>query len=216
MRQIAQVIILVSQLILACSHAMAEGMIVGFKSGLVVANVTGNYAQESELKPGFGSGLFINYALNDAVIIQPEVLFMQKGQMFYDGIGTQKRNLEYIDIPLLVKYVFPAEGLLTPGVFTGPYLGILTKAKSTYDYPGAEGEFDVMEYLKTLDFGLIFGAELILSVGSGGIILDMRYAYGLTTICTDEIIEEIEEQEGTYHSEKNRVFALLFGYGFAF
>ena len=103
-----------------------------------------------------------------------------------------KENLSYIDIPVLVKIYPPLSLPVKINAFAGPYAGFAIAAKAKID----DSKTDIMDTLKTFDFGLVFGG----GVDINSFTVDARYALGLAKIA--ESGAEL----------KNGVLSVLVGY----
>ncbi len=179
----------------------AEGMMFGIKGGLNLANLSGDI-EDVKIKMAFGGGVWMNYAINEAFSVQPELFFMMKGaKADVDDIDAGIRA-NYIDIPVLAKYAIPMEGDFGINLFAGPYLAFLMSAEEYYE----DEDADIKDDLESLDYGLVFGAGFDYKLESGVITFDARYALGLTNMVKDSDDWEV----------KNTGIQFLVGYGFAF
>lgn len=188
MKKLLIILGLVSMMMLA-TNAFA-GNEIGFKAGLNIANLSGDI-EGADSYTGFAGGVFYKIAMpNGNFAFQPELLYTMKG----DKEGEGKIKLSYLEIPVLVKYEFPTEGNFKPNVFLGPFISFLMSAK--------EGDEDIKDYLKSVEFGSAFGAGFSFKVGEKGMInFDARYCLGLTNIV---------DADGA--DVKNNVFSFFFGY----
>ena len=170
----------------------------GLKGGLNLANLSGDIENNKSLI-AFGGGVFSKITPSPTICIQPEVLFMQMGTE-EDVDNGEKIKLNYIEIPVLIKYVFPTEGSFEPNIFAGPAVSFLMSA----DY----GDEDIKDYITSVDFGLAFGAGADIAIGDGGgkVTFDGRYTLGLTNINDDVDSDEF--------SIKNGVITFMVGYAF--
>ncbi len=170
----------------------------GLKGGLNLANLSGDIENNKSMV-AFGGGVFGKITPSPTICIQPEVLFMQMGTE-EDFDNGEKVKLNYIEIPVLIKYVFPTEGSFEPNIFAGPAVSFLMSA----DY----GDEDIKDYITSVDFGLAFGAGADIAIGDGGgkVTFDGRYTLGLTNINDDVDSDEF--------SIKNGVITFMVGYAF--
>jgi len=168
----------------------------GIKVGVNLANWTGDISG-NKMMLTFGGGVFMEYSFNPQFAVQPEVLFMMKGTKAEEGDGKYK--LTYIEIPVLLKFKPTMEGNFKPGIFAGPAVGLLMSAKED---PGGE---DIKDNLKSIDFGIAFGAGFMYMMqNGGGITFDARYTMGMGTIDDTEADETI----------KNTNISFMVGYSF--
>jgi hypothetical protein len=166
-------------------------------------------------KIGVIAGAFYRIDLTNSFAIQPEVYYSQKGTRasgkgsIYDVPYSYdfSLRLDYIEIPLLMKYRIPTRGKFTPGIFAGPYVAFKVSAKAalTVESEGMKQTQEVdIEDVKKMDFGLAFGANLDFDIGHSSIIIDIRYSLGLSKI------SEYEDDPDM----KNSAFTLMLGYAF--
>ena len=111
--------------------------------------------------------------------------------------------MNYLDIPILIKFNLSRGGSLKPSVFVGPSLGILIDAWAyVTDVSGNETDVDLSDTTKGTDLGLVVG----LGIGSGPLVFDVRYSMGLSTIDDSFVNPEPEL--------KNSVISAMIGYVF--
>ncbi len=210
----------------------------GIKGGTNFANV---YNVEDfydfETKTGFIVGGFYRFDLKGNLAIQPEVYFSMKGAKasgvdtysysgeYYSYTETEtydySMELNYLEIPVLLKYQIPTRGKFKPALFLGPYVAFKMGAKltgtykyeSTYEYDGEvynedyeENIDEELSLIERTDFGIVVGASLDIEVGSGSLIIDARYNLGLTGL------SKFDEESDP--GMKNSAFTLMLGYAF--
>jgi hypothetical protein len=148
----------------------------GFKAGADIANFTGDI-EGNATKVGFIGGGFVEYTAAPQIGIQMEILYAMKGTKEDGGDGKLKFN--YLEIPVLFKYMVQTQGSVTPFFFAGPQVGFLLSAKAD---PGGE---DIKDGFESVDFGLAFGAGVNVQMQGFVLMLDGRYSLGLTNILKD-------------------------------
>ena len=182
----------------------AEGMMFGVKGGLNMANLYGDDVEDSKMKMAFGGGVWMNYGFNEALSLQPELMFMMKGAE-EDVDDGGKIKLTYLDINLLLKYAIPMEGNFVPFFNVGPQFAMLMSA----NYEDSEEDVDIKDYMKSMDIGAVFGIGFDYMLEAGGCItVDARYVLGLTSVDDPE--------EGDASDTKNSGIQFMVGYGFNF
>jgi hypothetical protein len=197
--------LLVVMLTIAVSLASAR-ITGGLKAGMNLANIHGDDIEDSKFKVGFCGGGFVAFGLGKVVVIQPELLYSQKGakwQEEYIGeTGKVTFKFNYLEMPVFIKMIVPVQGKVKPSFFLGPYFGIMiTGPRGELEVDGTTIEED-LEGVKDTDFGVVFGGGLDFVLGKGKIVFDVRYGLGLTTL----------DEEGA--DVKNNVFSFLVGYSF--
>ena len=163
----------------------------GLKAGGSLTTLTGD-VEGAKNKFGFNGGLVANLPFSDALSIQPEVLYSMKGAKADEGGDSGNLNLNYIDIPVLLKY--NADGLFFEA---GPQLGIMTSANVKSG--GLSG--DVKDAFQTVDFGYAVGLGYM---AESGPMVGLRYNGGITNVVKDSGDE----------SARNSAFQLYVGYMF--
>jgi len=190
-----------------------KGVRWGLMGGINSANirVSGQDAASIDWKSilGIRGGGFVRIHFHDVVAIQGETFFSQMGSKYEEMIlGTnykEELKLTYIEVPLLVKVVLPTQSSIKPNIFSGSYVALNLDAKATTYIAGVkEGEED-LEDVRTLDYGLVFGAGLDIELGNLMLIFDARYNLGLT---------KINDPEGLDIAVKNNALVAMLGIGF--
>jgi len=184
----------------ALSAAQAQSIKFGVKAGASLTNVTGSDTGDLANKFGFNGGVLANFGLNDMISIQPEVLYSMKG--FKDKNSSDNHaNLNYIDIPVLVKVATGATGLFFE---VGPQVGFLASAKVTT----GPVSVDFKDYLKSVDFGYAAGVGF---QAASGPMVGLRYNGGFTNLGKNGNINGLQVSAG---DAKNSAFQLYVGFLF--
>lgn len=152
---------------------------------------------DAQSNVGFTAGFYLQYPIaNSPIVIQPEVLYSQKGFELEAGGNTGTANFSYLEVPVLVKFNYVLEGPLTPYVTAGPYVAFLLDSSSEFNDQTVEND---LENLKTVDFGVAVGAGFDYQRFNLGV----RYSAGLTPVFEDDDL-----------SAKNGVFSIVAGFSF--
>src|SRR5690554_2970881 len=164
----------------------------GAKAGVNLANIVGDFTDDSKMLMGFHVGGVAEFAITEDFLVAPELLFSMQGNKFeYEESETfmgmtasikeeGKLKLSYIAIPVMAKYqVF--DGLTLEA---GPQIGILMGAKQEYDstvslngevVESESGSEDVKEFMSTMDLGLGLGLGYRMT---NGLFFQARYNIG--------------------------------------
>ena len=156
---------------LLCTFSFAQHMPkLGVKAGLNVATIKWNTDMDSRL--GFHGGLVGHIHLSPNIALQPEVLYSAEGAKQSTSMGEVTWKNDYINIPLMLQYMFN-NGFR---IEAGPQLGLLLDAKST-----AEGfpDDNTEDVFKSTNVGLGFGLNYLSYSGFG---IGGRYVLGLSKI----------------------------------
>ena len=191
----------------ASAQAFESGVKVGFvvtglpNAGQVVDQVVGAPSEESTSRIGLTGGGYIRFPINNRLGFQPEVLFAMKGVQLSekDAGGTVNIRINYLDVPLLVRYRIPINSRYDGFLVVGPNFGIKISSSAKLDAPGGTVDEDIDPALKSLDLGLAFG---------GGItfrryLVEGRFTAGLTDVAST--------LKPHADSLRNRTFSVLVG-----
>lgn len=154
----------------------AQNITIGAKSGLNFAGITGENADE--LRPSGRTSIHIGGTLEveifDSFSIQAELLYSGQGYSVELGGGDYKVKLDYINLPLLLRYHVEDDLF----VEVGPQVGFLISAKSFYSPPDSPDiNTDIRDMMNVTDIGLNLGVGYKLD---SGLNFGIRYSRGIT------------------------------------
>ena len=190
----------------------------GIKAGLGMANVSGDGWDvasadltdiDNKYKVGFGFGVMAQIPLGESgLMLQPEAMYVMKGSKL-EFVGEEaaeydieaKMKIDYIEIPVLIKYSFPTSGKIAPALFAGP--AVAFNVSSKFETEGADAEALADEIpsgdiynQKSIDFGIVFGGGIDFNLGERNkLVLDVRYTLGLMN-AYDDVAEDEEIPDG--------------------
>src|ERR1035437_10674676 len=147
--------------------AKAQDVHFGVKGGLNISQLHYNDNTSTNSKAGLHLGVLAHiHTSSKTWAIQPELLYSQEGA---NNPGVTY-NLNYLNVPVLLQYMFE-NGFRLEG---GPQVGFLLNAKRktgnvTVDYTG----------FKSTAFSIPLGLGYLTSSGFG---LDARYVFGISNI----------------------------------
>ncbi len=114
----------------ATSAAAQQKVAAGFLGGATFTTLTGTDSSVSpKSSTGFAGGFFVNFPVAKSLRLEPEILYANKGSGFEDEDFTL--NLNYIEIPVLLRYEFTQDG--GPFAYVGPYVAFNVKCNATVD-----------------------------------------------------------------------------------
>lgn len=199
---------LAAALLLAAQPVYAQALSFGVRGGLnyATADVKGeDFPDAVGYRTGFHAGILGNVEIAKNFALQTEFMYSQKG--FSKGDGDVALKLNYLEIPVMAVIKFPAK--ISPHIYLGVVLGLETGCKvSSGDIENVDCDAAIQQNLDTprtkgADSGLMFGGGVIFDLGSGGVLLDAIFNYGLT---------DISEPGGGVDDMKTRTFYLSAGY----
>jgi hypothetical protein len=151
--------------------AIAQGVHFGVKAGLNAAMITVKDQKATELKPGLHAGGLAHIHLLDQLAIQPELFYSgQGGKRIISGTEF-KTNLHYLNLPLLLQYMFHNGFRLQ----AGPQVGFMLSANQKAN----NNEINVIQNFRSIDVSLPVGISYVSGSGLGA---DLRWAFGLNNI----------------------------------
>ncbi len=169
----------------------------GIKAGGNLSDLT-NFDREKS-KIGFYAGVFMNAPISSEFSIQPEVVYSQQGAKFKDfgNVTDLKKNLGYINVPVMVQYNATPDFYLE----AGPEFGFLVDAQDKGKVNGVSYKSSGTDGYNTFNFGMGLGAGYRFTPN---ISINARYTAGFTNI--------VKNNGGD--SVKNNNFQLGLGYTF--
>lgn len=150
----------------------AQNVNVGIKAGLNVYNVNNDNDVEFDSKTGFHAGLIGHIHLGPQLGLQPEIVYSSQGAKYNFANTESKLKLGYINVPVMLQYMFDNGFRLQ----AGPQVGFLINA----DVETNGNDTDVKDNFKTVDFGIGAGVGYIHPPSGFGV--DARYNLGLSNI----------------------------------
>ncbi|EGV43900.1 PorT family protein [Bizionia argentinensis JUB59] len=179
------------------SNAQSDSKAVqfGVKGGVNFSTITSDDFDDADSRTSFNVGVLAEIPLTERISIQPEALY--SGQGFTSKVLNQDvdYNLNYIQVPVLVK-VYLIEGL---SVEAGPQFGfkIHEEIKVDSDAIGGNTTIDPDDSaIKDFDTSVAFGAAYKFD---NGFFINGRYNMGLTNIFKDDtVIENIDAKNAVW------------------
>lgn len=186
----------------------------GIKGGVNVSDLhTDSSADPEDSRTGMAAGAWVGFPMSEMFSIQPEALFMMKGDQGRDVVGDTEVSVtdkvDFVQIPVLAKVGLAPRAAVHPTLYAGPALGITTSSKvsakaETVD-SSAEIVTDVKDDTKPIEMGVVFGGGLDFPVGeSQKLGVEARYDMGLTNI------NDTSDSADT----RTRTFSVMGTYGF--
>ncbi|CAM1333267.1 porin family protein [Tenacibaculum aestuariivivum] len=192
-------VLLVVAMVAASFTANAQDVKFGAKAGLNIASLSGDNDENIDSRTSFHVGAVAEIEISDKFSVQPELVYSAQGATSDYELGSvtvdATAKLDYLNLPVMAKY-YVAEGL---SLEAGPQIGFLLSAKTEADVSGASSQ-DIKDEMKSIDFGLNFGAGYKLD---NGLNFSARYNLGLSSVADDDDFDI-----------KNGVFQVSVGYFF--
>lgn len=191
----------------ALAFPLQAQTVLGIHLGVNVAELGGDDVGGGDARTGLNIAGSVTFPLGESLALHTGAGYSQKGLTESDQGIDVTLKLDYIEIPVLIRYAFPTEGSLGIHVMGGPAIGIEASCKLEASFESSSASVDCDDpdaelETKTFDFGLMggFGASLGLT-DRVDLVVDLIYNLGLTSI----------EDSGAGADVKNRAFTIRAG-----
>ena len=155
----------------------------GLKGGLNFANLSldPKSVHDYSYYSGIVAGFYLEADILGPMSFQGELLFSQKGAKFNTNTQEVSIRLNYIEIPVLLKFSIPIVPTLSFNIQGGLYLGKkLSENWNPISYKPGE------DFFKNSDYGITFGVGVKFNALFNNICIDTRYSAGFANISQDE------------------------------
>jgi hypothetical protein len=224
-------------LLLALTPLNAAWSQFGIKGGLAVSgfqlsqnasSLTGNdyrpflgyeieWLQEGDASSpdlGLQFGIFYARSIFKYFAVQPELYYSQRGLHFYQTElynSAYSLDVDYLEVPLLLKFKIPLKWRVKPGLLAGPYAAFKLSANRTLRI-WEEQHTKRVSSVKDLDYGLVFAINSEFSAWSRELLFEIRFNWGLASMMAQPAeFTELYEDAGRVN-----VLAISFLTGIAF
>jgi len=152
-------------------NAKAQKVHFGIKAGMNASSLNYEGNQDMQSKIGFNAGLLAHiHTGNEFWAFQPEVYYSSEGAKSKSN-SDNKRDLGYINVPVLIQYMFNNGFRLE----AGPQVGFLMSAKNK----DGGNSTDIKNDLNSAVFSIPLGLGYLTTTGLG---FDARYNFGISNI----------------------------------
>ena len=150
-------------------------------------------------------GIYFSLGLGP-LAIQPEILYVRMGSEYeVDEANDLKWQLDYVQVPVLLKLRIIPLGPIRPVIYAGGYGAYLFKARGVMTVDGVSEGADIIDDYQKYDYGVVGGVGLDFKLPGITFSVEGRYNYGLKNILVDPSAGD---------SLKNRSMMALVGIGF--
>jgi opacity protein-like surface antigen len=166
----------------------------GITGGLTVAKVGGSDVNDAKLKTGFVGGGVAVFPISPTFSFQPELVYAMKGSKFTDQGTDASFKLNYVELPVLVRYDVPVTGGTKPFLLAGPAFALETTCKISGTDQGTTVTFGCQDFFnqvgantdtKSFDVGAMFGGGLAFDVNGRVMTVGIRYNIGFMKVFSD-------------------------------
>ncbi len=141
------------------TNSTAQDVKFGIVAGPSMSTFQSNFF-DGNFRFGFHAGMMVEIGFTENWNLRSEIIYSQQGMVYKDQDASQsqtkyKNHNNYIDVPVLLEYVFNDRF----SGYIGPGLGFLLKATNIIKYPGIDETTDVTDTYNRIDVGFYLGAE---------------------------------------------------------
>lgn len=211
MRRVKRTALVCAACLMAAASAAAQTVTAGVKAGFVlnsipnagqvIDQISGVESVDVSTKVGLTGGGFVQFAFNEQVSLQPEMLFVMKGVNLdlANNAGDATAKVNYLELPVFLRFNQRLNDTLRGFVMAGPAFSVKVGTGGTLDGASGTSDFDIDPAIGSRDFGLAFAGGLEWQ----NFLVEARYVLGLTDIATDIYFHEDELT--------NRSFSIMVG-----
>ena len=184
----------------------------GITAGVNLSTIGGDSISGAKNKTGFFVGGTVIVPMGSGFSFNPELTYSLKGAKFSDQGTNGSFKLNYLELPILLRYDFAVAGTTRPFLLAGPALGFQTSCKisgedqSTTVTFGCKDFFDQLGApidVKKFDTGAMFGGGVAFDVSGHTMSLGLRYNLGLNDVFSDtDAKNRVLSFVGTYEWRK--------------
>ena len=160
----------------ATSAAAQKKASVGFLAGADFTTLSDTANTSFTSSTGFAGGFYVAIPVAKSLMVEPELLYVNKGA----GVDGQPFtiNLNYVEIPVLLRYEFTQDG--GPFAYVGPYAAFNVKCNTTVDTTAAACADD------NVQTNSVIGGTVVIGFQKQAWGFDIRYDYDFGDAIKDE------------------------------
>jgi hypothetical protein len=160
-------------------------------------------ADNVDTRTGVVVGLSADFHLGHHFGIEIDGLYSQQGAKQSVEGDDVTLHLDYIAVPVLLRYNFPTHTSVRPFVVLGPQAGFRIKCEASSSSDSESCEDFAGQNAKSVDFSGTAGAGVGFKVGKEELSLQARYNMGFTKIF-----------DNADSKSKNQLFSVMAGFSF--
>jgi hypothetical protein len=179
----------------------------GIMAGANFAKLGGDDVEDASNRTGLLAGVYVDLPVANGVSVRPELLYSMQGAktVNIDGKGPDAvLKLDYVQLPVLVRFTVPTASQTRPFIAVGPSFGLKTKCEVAASAGGVSGsvscdDVDINE--KSFDVGGKIEGGVDFGMNGRVLTIGGAYTHGFSDVVEDA-------------SVKNRVISLFAASGF--
>jgi len=171
------------------ASALAKQNLIGLRAGVNVSTLEGDEPADFQSVNRRVFGFVSVFRLTRWIAFQPEALISGKGaegsvptNVFGSSSLTGMVELNYFEIPLLLRVTPPLSSRAQPYIYAGPSVAANLSANATGTIGGRPFDDSIDNVVTDGDLGLVIGGGVDVSVSKVVLELDARYTKGLLPV----------------------------------
>ncbi len=176
----------ITQILLLATAAESKGLFSGGgpKLGWNRSTLIGDRADAANAEPinGYLLGGFVRFGISEGFSLQPEILISRKGAEA-DTLRTRGTvKLDYVEIPILLRYTIPVRSSFRPTLYAGPAVAFRLHSKVEAERFGRTYVQPINDEVKAIDSSIVLGLEIKLLGDRPALTVEGRYTQSLADI----------------------------------
>ena len=173
------------------------------RAGATLATLGGSDAPSVDSRIGLDLGGAVTFDLTESLALQAGLSYVQKGANLPQGDIDLGIQIDYLDIPVLLRYVVPMGGSISPHILLGPAVSFKLGCSLQVSGEGAAGTLSCGEAgvppVQSLDFGAMGGAGVDIATSeSFRVTFDVLYNLGVRSIDDSPSSEDVRNRSWSF------------------
>jgi len=148
-------------------------------------------------RTAFNGGVMLSLPVSNGFAIQPELLYTMKGASEASNGVSGAAKINYLELPVLMRYDIPVSGGVRPLVYAGPSVALKTGCSIEATDGTAHVSFSCEDAVREVgdpgtsltfanaDVGGVVGGGLAFDVGARQLTIGVRYELGFVSISSN-------------------------------
>lgn len=163
-----------------------EGPIIGLHLGASMATLASDDIDDLSSRVGLKAGASATFPLSGNLGVQTGLDYTEKGTKLADSDFDEALAIDYVEVPVMLRYAVPVAGNVSPHLVVGPAFAFQIGCEFTEEFQGQSESFDCEDEgldIASFDVGVMAGAGISYAVsGAIAVTLDVLYNLGLMNI----------------------------------
>lgn len=189
--------LILAGILLAFSAPLHAQTVLGFHAGANIAELSGDVG-DLDSRTGLSVGASVLFSLGETLGLYLAPTYSQRGASGSEEGVDISLNLDYLEIPVLLRYAFPSAGRASVHFYGGPAVSIEAKCAVKFSDGSASVSVDCDEgdfATKTFELGLMGGVGVGFELSEkADLALDLLYNLGLNSIIDEDGVDSLKHR----------------------